>query len=75
MLRCELENQKNDLEEANQLLEESVKKASIQKCEIELLLKKADQDKVVELERSKMINACLEEEIQKVYFKNQPQNI
>ena len=66
MLRYELENQKNDLEEANQLLEEAVKKANVQKCEIELLLKKADQAKVIELERSKMINAGLEEEIQKV---------
>ena len=66
MLRYELENQKNDWEEANQLLEEAVKKANVQKCEIELLLKKADQAKIIELERSKMINACLEEEIQKV---------
>ena len=66
MLRCELENKKNDLEEANQLLEEAVKKANVQKCEIELLLKKADQARVIELERSKMINAGLEEEIQKV---------
>ena len=66
MLRYELENQKNDLEEANQLLEKAVKKANVHKCEIELLLKKADQAKIIELERSKMINACLEGEIQKV---------
>ena len=66
MLRYELENQKNDLEEANQLLEESVKKANVQKFEIELLLKKADQANV-ELKQSKMMNACFEEEIQKVF--------
>ena len=70
MLWCELENQKNDLEEANQLLEESVKKADALKCELQLIHIKADRETAIELERSKMINGCLEEEIQKVCWKS-----
>ena len=66
MLRCELENQKNDLKETNQQLDEAIKKADGLKYETEQFKITVTQTKNEELETLQAVNSCQEEQILKV---------
>ena len=68
MLRCELENQKNDLNETKQLLEEANKKIEALKLETDKSNTALEQLKDDEVERLKEINFCQREEIIQVFF-------
>lgn len=66
MLRYELENQKNDLKESNQQLDEAIKKADGLNHEMEQLKIIVARTKNEELETLQTINSCQEEQILKV---------
>ena len=69
MLRCELENQKNDIKETRQQLEEANNVVSSLKTEFELTKKSMECAKNEELEKLKIANSNQEEEISKVIQK------
>ena len=66
MLRCELENQNNDLKEINQQLDGAIKKADASTYEIEQFKIKEAQTKNEELERLKGVNLYQAEQLLKV---------
>ena len=66
MLRCELENQKNDIKETRQQLEEANNVVSSLKTDFELTKESMECAKNEELEKLKNINSDQEEEIAKV---------
>ena len=66
MLRCELENQKNDIKETRHQLEEANKIVENLKTEFEQSKSSMEQANIEELEKMKTINADQEEEISKV---------
>ena len=66
MLRCELENQKNDRKEDMHQLDEANKKIGVITQELEQTKKDLAQLKDEELERLENTNFCQEKEILKV---------
>ena len=66
MLRCELENQKNDIKETRNQLEEANNVVSSLKTEFELTKESMECAKNEELEKLKTANSNQEEEISKV---------
>ena len=66
MLRCELENQKNDIKETRHQLEEANRIVENLKTEFEQSKSSMEQANIEELEKMKTINADQEEEISKV---------
>ena len=66
MLRCELENQKNDIKETRHQLEEANKIVEDLKKEFEESKASMEQANISNLEKMKTINADQEEEISKV---------
>ena len=66
MLRCELENQKNDIKETRHQLEEANKIVENLKKEFEESKASLEQANIASLEKMKTINNDQEEEISKV---------
>ena len=66
MLRCELENQKNDIKETRQQLEEANNVVSSLKTEFELTKESMERGKNEELEKLNNIISDQKEEISKV---------
>ena len=66
MLRCELENQKNDIKETRHQLEEANRIVENLKKEFEESKASMEQANNVNLEKMKIINSDQEEEILKV---------
>ena len=66
MLRCELENQKNDIKETRHQLEEANRIVENLKTESEQSKASMEQANNEKLEKMKTINADQEEEISKV---------
>ena len=68
MLRCEMENQKNDKKESRHQLDEANKKIDTLQQEVEQSKIDFAQVKNEELERLKEINSCQQNEILKVFI-------
>ena len=67
MLRCEMENQKNELKDASEQLDEAVDKADMFKHEMSQLKLTTHLDNHQELEKLKIVISGQEEEIIRVW--------